>query len=73
MREGLDYGRRCIDKAGGLDRYILSQPKSEAQSLVAAELRERLLAAQSSRTEAMVQLLSSTVPAADAAVPVVES
>ena len=33
---------RCIDKAGGLDRYILSEPKSEAQSHVAAELRSML-------------------------------
>lgn len=34
--------RRCIDKAGGLDRYILSEPKTEAQSQVAAELRSLL-------------------------------
>ena len=64
--------RRCIDKAGGLDRYILSQPKTEAISFVAAELRKRLLAVQSSRREAMMQLLAeggkdSAVPVPDAA------
>lgn len=57
---------RCIDKAGGLDRYILSQPKSEANSFVAAELRERLLAVQSSQREAMRQLVAGS--ASDSAV-----
>lgn len=72
LQEHCASSRRCIDKAGGLDRYILSQPKTEANSFVAAELRERLLAVQSSRREAMMQLLAAggkdaTVPAPDAA------
>ena len=40
--QGGSCAHRCIDKAGGLDRYILSEPKSEATSHVAAELRALL-------------------------------
>lgn len=37
--------RRCIDKAGGLDAYILNTPDKKLGSDVGAELRREMLAA----------------------------
>jgi large subunit ribosomal protein L28 len=37
--------RRCIDKAGGLDAYILNTPDEKLGSDVGAELRKEMLAA----------------------------
>ena len=34
---------RCIDKAGGLDNYVLNTKEKDLNSDVALELRERIL------------------------------
>jgi hypothetical protein len=39
------HKRRCIDKAGGLDAYILNTPDKKLGSDVGAELRKEMLAA----------------------------
>lgn len=52
-----------------MDNYILASPKSEAISDVAASLRERIVAAQSSQRRAMKQLLAGGDATAAAAAP----
>lgn len=39
------HALRCIDKAGGLDAYILNTPDKKLGSDVGAELRKEMLAA----------------------------
>lgn len=49
LREWVGDPRRCIDKAGGLDNYIMNTPEKKLASDIAMSLRKQISYMQSKK------------------------